>query len=63
MPRKKKVKSEMAKRYQAAYDKVYKEFPIWKKQAIEEDCPKITDELAKEVTRVAELEDDSIEGF
>ena len=57
MPRKKKANSEMAKRYQAAYDKVYKEYPLWKKQAIEEDCPRMKSRLAEEVVHIAELEE------
>jgi len=57
MPRKKKVKSDMGRRYEAAYEKIYKEYPLWKKQAIEEDCPRMTKRLAKEVVELAELED------
>ena len=56
MPRKKKVKSDMGRRYEAAYEKIYKEYPLWKKQAIEEDCPKITKQLAQEVIELAESE-------
>jgi len=55
MPRKRKVKSEMARRYQAAYDKVYEEYPSWKKQAIEEDCPRMKSRFAEEVIHIAEL--------
>ena len=60
MPRKKKVKSDMGKRYEAAYEKIYKEYPLWKKQAIEEDHERISSELAKEVARrvESELEED-----
>jgi len=51
MPRKRKIKS------QAAYDKVYKEYPLWKKQAIEEDCPRMKSQFAEEVIHIAELEE------
>ena len=56
MPRKKKVKSDMGKRYEAAYEKIYKEYQLWKKQAIEEDCPKIKKQLAEQVIELAESE-------
>ena len=57
MPRKKKVKSDMGRRYEAAYEKIYKEYPLWKNQAIEEDCPRMTKRLAQEVIELAESED------
>ena len=47
----------MGKRYEAAFEKIYKEYPLWKKQAIEEDCPKITKQLAQEVIELAESVD------
>jgi hypothetical protein len=54
MPRKKKL-SEMALRYQAVYDELYDELPSWKKQAIKEEDTRITNELAKDVARRAEV--------
>ena len=49
----------MGKRYEAAYEKVYKEYPLWKKQAIEEDCPRMTKQLAQEVIQLAESENEN----
>jgi hypothetical protein len=54
MPRKKKL-SEMALRYQAVYDELYDELPLWKRQAIEKEDVRITNELARDVVKKAEL--------
>ena len=53
MPRKKKL-SEMAKRYQAVYDDLYDELPLWKKEALKQKDLRITNELAHDVARKAE---------
>jgi len=58
MPRKKKP-SQMARRYQAVYDKLYDELPKWKKQGIEDKCPRLTAELAKDVANRAERDEDT----
>ena len=51
-----KGNEELRKRQEAAYEKIYKEYPRWKNQAIEEDCPKITKQLAEQVIELAESE-------
>ena len=55
MPRKKK-NSELARRYQAAYEKLYDELPLWKKDAIEKNHERVTNELARDVAKLAEKE-------
>jgi len=62
MPRKKKL-SEMAQRYQAVYDDLYDELPLWKKQALEQKDLRITNELVKEVARQAESEPEEVWDF
>lgn len=55
MPRKKKS-SELARRYQAVYEKLYDGLPLWKKDGIEKKDARLTNELARDVAELAEKE-------
>ena len=56
--RMKRVKDEWPRRYKAVYDKLYSELPTWKRQLVDEKHDRQCDELAKEVIRYAEKEED-----
>jgi len=58
MPRILKRHKKLAKRYEAVYDELYEELPLWKKQAVQEDHERITTELAQEVARRVEGEEE-----
>jgi len=51
---KSKIKSKLAKRYQAVYDELYTELPQWKRQALEDNHDRICSEFAREVARLSE---------
>jgi len=53
MPRKKRL-SEMARKYQDAYNELYDKLPLWKKEAIGQGDLRMTNELAKNVAQRAE---------
>ena len=54
----KKAKNDLPLRYKAAYDKLYTELPLWKRQLVDERHDRHCTELAKEVIRYAEKEED-----
>ena len=54
----KKAKNDLPLRYKAAYDKLYTELPLWKRQLVDEKHDRHCTELAKEVIRYAEKEKD-----
>ena len=51
-----KSDKKLAKKYELAYKKLYKELPLWKKQLVDEKHERITSELSMEVIRYAEKE-------
>ena len=50
------MKNDWPRRYKAAYTKLYSELPLWKRQLIDEKHDRQCTELAKEVIRYAEKE-------
>ena len=54
----KKAKNDLPRRYKAVYDKLYAELPLWKRQLVDERHDRHCTELAKEVIRYAEKEED-----
>ena len=55
----KKVKNDLPRRYKAVYDKLYSELPIWKRTLVDEKHDRHCSELAKEVIRYAEKEEEN----
>ena len=53
----KKAKNDLPRRYKAVYDKLYAELPLWKRQLVDERHDRHCTELAKEVIRYAEKEE------
>lgn len=51
-----KKKDEWPRRYKAVYEKLYSELPTWKRQLVDEKHDRQCTDLAKEVIRYAEQE-------
>ena len=54
----KKAKNDLPRRYKAVYDKLYSELPIWKRTLVDEKHDRHCSELAKEVIRYAEKDEE-----
>lgn len=55
----KKAKNDLPRRYKAVYDKLYSELPTWKRTLVDEKHDRHCSELAKEVIRYAEKEEEN----
>ena len=54
----KKAKNDLPRRYKAVYEKLYSELPDWKRILVDEKHERQCTQLAKEVIRYAEKEED-----
>lgn len=55
----KKAKNDLPRRYKAVYDKLYSELPPWKRTLVDEKHDRQCCELAKEVIRYAEKDEEN----
>ncbi len=55
---KKTKNNDLPRRYKAVYDKLYSELPDWKRILVDEKHERQCTQLAKEVIRYAEKEED-----